>query len=606
MPTPSTLLPSPEQRLEKLIERTSRLHRLTAHLSTTLHVADVAAIVVDEGKSALSAYSVALWQLEPATNRLALVRASGYTAETRASVESLPLDPQTPIADAVVRGEPIWLSSRAHYEARYAVSAERTRGFMSHGYSVAALPVMLEGDPVGVLAFTFLEEREFDDDDRAYLSFLALHCGQGFERARMYESESRARREAEVAKERALFLVKASELLGSSLDYEQTLRNVANLAVPNIGDWCGVDLVDEAGGPANQVAVAHVDPNKVKFAHELRLRYPPDPNGASGVPNVLRTGSSELYAEIPDELLVAGSVDAEHLRISRELGLRSAMVVPIKDRGAVVGAISFVIADSDRRYTTDDLIMAEQLGERAGAAISNARLYKEARDAIRERDEFMLVAGHELRTPLAALSLHHEALMMTRDGTPLDKVRERGVKLRSQSERLGRLVEDLLDVSRLSAGRLTLDPEELDLGELVREVVDRMRDELERAHSPVTLDVDQVRGRWDRARIDQIVTNLVGNALKYGRGSPIEVRVKRVGDLANIIVADHGIGIAAEDQPRIFQRFERAVSSRKFGGLGLGLWITSQLVEAHRGTIAVASEPGKGATFTVTLPLGRE
>ena len=99
------------------------------------------------------------------------------------------------------------------------------------------------------------------------------------------------------------------------------------------------------------------------------------------------------------------------------------------------------------------------------------------------------------------------------------------------------------------------------------------------------------------------MTNLVGNAIKYGKGAPIEVRVKRVGDLASVIVADHGIGIAAEDQPRIFQRFERAVSSRKFGGLGLGLWITSQLVEAHRGTIEVASEPGKGATFTVTLPL---
>ncbi|MBA3819092.1 MAG: GAF domain-containing sensor histidine kinase [Deltaproteobacteria bacterium] len=400
---------------------------------------------------------------------------------------------------------------------------------------------------------------------------------------------------------RAAFLLRASQVLGSSLDTDETLRNVAALAVPTIADWCAIELVD-ADGASSQVAVAHIDPAKVALAREVRLRYPPQRDAATGVPNVLRTGRSELYPEISDELLVASAHDEEHLRILRELGLRSAMVVPIKDRGRLVGAITFVTAD-ERRYGGPDLLMAEQLADRAGAAIGNAALYDEARQAIRARDEFMLIAGHELRTPLASLTLLHEALINTREDTPLDKVRERGHKLKSQSERLSRLVEDLLDVSRISAGRIVLEREELELGALVTECAERMREDFERARAPLHVQVAEVRGWWDKARVEQIVTNLLGNAAKYGKGTPVDVRLERHADGAKLIVADQGIGIASDDQPRIFKRFERAVSARNFGGLGLGLWITTQLVEAHGGTISVESAPGAGATFTVVLPL---
>ena len=602
MPSPPAPVPDPTERLAKLVDRTARLHRLTAHLSTALQLEDVAQIVVDEGTGALEAYSGALWRVDDASRQLVLMRSNNYSAEALASVARLPLDPAVPIADAVVRGEPVWLSSRKDYEDRYPVSAARTRGMQTAGYSVAALPIVLDGAAVAVMALTFLNERGFNEDERGYLGFLMLHCAQGFQRARLYASQTDARREAEIAKERAQFLLKASALLGSSLDYEETLRNVAAIAVPNIGDWCGVELVDE-DGTTKQVAVAHIDPAKVELAHEVRRRYPPNPNAPTGVPHILRTGASELYREISDELLVAGAVDADHLRILRDLGLRSAMAVPIKDREAVVGVISFISANPERLYSSDDMLMAEQLGERAGAAITNAKLYTDAREAIRARDEFMLVAGHELRTPLAALSLHHEALINTREGTTLDKVRERGVKLKAQSERLIRLVEDLLDVSRLSAGRLSLELDDVDLGALAREVTERLHDDFDRAHAPVTVEVADVRGRWDRARLDQVITNLITNAIKYGKGAPIELRVSRDGQQAKLSVTDHGIGIAHHDQQRIFMRFERAVSSRKFGGLGLGLWITSQLVHAHGGSITVDSQLGAGATFTVLLPL---
>ncbi len=596
MPSPPPPVRPDAERLALLLEMTERLHRVTARLAMAHTLDDVAEIVVDEGTAALDASGGALWRVDRGANMLRLVRACNYPPAAVAFVQNIPITAERPLTDVVVRGTPVWLSSNADYRERYPTSYALTQQMRTlEGYSVAALPIVIDGTTRAVLALSFDAERGFDTDERMFLGFLAMHCAQGFERARLHEATLRAHH-------RAQFMAKASAVLGSSLDYEETLRNVASLAVPTIGDWCAVDLLQDSG-EVRAVAVAHVDPEKVALAHELRRRYPPHPDAPGGVYLVMQTGTSVLHPVLGDDVLVAYANDAEHLRILQELGIRSSILVPIKDGASSLGAIMFVRSSPDNPYTEDDVLMAEQLAERAGAAIVNAKLYSAARDAIRVRDEFMLVAGHELRTPLAALGLLHESLEKIRDGTPLEKIRERGSKLRAQSQRLGRLVEDLLDVTRMSAGRFTLEPEPFDLGALVGDVGERMREELERSQSPLTLELAPVEGTWDRARIEQVVTNLLGNAAKYGRGAPIRARVDRDGDLAVLTVVDRGIGISVEDQPRIFERFERAAPARKFSGLGLGLWITSELVHAHGGTIAVESEPGNGATFIVRLPI---
>ncbi len=588
-------------RLDLLVERTRRLQRLTAHLSTALRMAEVAAIVTGESASALDSATAGLWRVDAAAGELVLIGSHNYPEATRALVERIPIAGSAAVAEAARTRAPIWLSTRADYEARYPGSETRTREVQPGAtFATAALPIVLDEQVLGAIALTFAGERTFDDDERAYLSYLAIHCAQAFDRARLYEAETVAHHAAESARNRALFLAQASALLGSSLDYEQTLRNVAALAVPRMADWCGVELVD-ATGVGQQVAVAHVDPAKVELAHEIRRRYPPDRNRATGVPNILRTGVSELYAEIPDEMLVASAQDPEHLRITRELGLSSAMVIPIKDRGKTLGAISFVLSDQ-RRYTPDDVVMGEALGERAGAAIANAKLYDEATSAVRLRDEFLLIAGHELRTPLAALMLHHQSLAQAADTMPISKVRDKAKKLVQQSDRLSHLVDELLDVSRITAGQVTLALEELDLAKLVEEIVERMTEDSQR-RSTVRVVGESAIGHWDRGRLDQVVTNLVANAFKYGSGQQIDVRVSREDSHAVLSVRDRGIGIAEADHKRIFDRFERAVSPRNFGGLGLGLWIVNQLVEAHKGTISVASTPGQGSTFTVRLPV---
>ncbi|MCP3139901.1 CHASE domain-containing protein [Pyxidicoccus xibeiensis] len=256
------------------------------------------------------------------------------------------------------------------------------------------------------------------------------------------------------------------------------------------------------------------------------------------------------------------------------------------------------------------LINRAQGNARAAAEAASAeqqRLASEARAAVRVRDEFLSVAAHELRTPLTSLKLQLQLLYrQLRQGTPLDAARvERGVdSCERQTTRLSQLVDSLLDVSRLASGRMELQLEPLELGEVVRELVRRFESDAQQADVRLTVDAPEpVSGQWDRLRLEQVLTNLVSNALKYGHGAPVDVRVRGDGTHARLEVTDRGIGIAPEDLRRIFERFERAVSSRHYGGLGLGLFITRELVEALGGHISVESLPGQGATFTVRLPL---
>jgi len=233
------------------------------------------------------------------------------------------------------------------------------------------------------------------------------------------------------------------------------------------------------------------------------------------------------------------------------------------------------------------------------------RLYEEASAAVAARDEFLSIASHELKTPLTPLQLQLDRVArLLGPASGCDPKAHSGLALaRRQIHRLTRLIDSLLDTSRLTAGRIILSPEELDLVALVGDVAERFQADAASAHSALELQLPgPVIGHWDRLRVEQVVTNLLSNALKYGAGHPIELRVEAREEEARLSVRDHGVGIPAEERGRLFTRFGRTGSARHFGGLGLGLYISRQLVEAHGGTIEVTSEPGVGATFTVRLP----
>jgi PAS domain S-box-containing protein len=312
----------------------------------------------------------------------------------------------------------------------------------------------------------------------------------------------------------ARFLADASATLAALVDYESTLQKVARLAVPAFADWCTVDMLDE-GGTLRRVAVAHVDPSKVELAHELHRHYPPDPAAPQGVWNVLRSGKSEIVPAITDALLGAAVRDAGLLRILRDLGLRSYMGVPLNVRGKVLGVVTFLAAESGRRYGAADLAVAEDLAHRAAVAIENARLYQELREADRRKDEFLAVLGHELRNPLAPIRNALHALKLPgADAAVVARARE---MMERQVEHLVRLVDDLLDVARVMRGKVELRRAPVELAtavaravETAQPVIDAEGQELDLALPPEPLWV-----HGDLVRLAQVIGNLLNNAAKY-------------------------------------------------------------------------------------------
>lgn len=417
-----------------------------------------------------------------------------------------------------------------------------------------------------------------------------------------------ARTGAELGERRSAFLAEAGDLLSRSLDLDTTLQNLAHLAVPFLADVCAVSMREE--GHIRLVAVtdrsrAGTAAGLLRAAHE----HFGTPEGRGlPIPRVLGTGRAELHEELDTprlERLADGQPGI--LRLAVPTGLSSAMFVPLNVRGETLGVLTFLAAGSGRHFGAEDLRLAEDLARRAALAIDNAHLYREAHQAVLLRDEFLSIASHELKTPLTSLHLQAQSMarMLEAGRTPTPQQVERKVgSISRQVDRLEGLINELLDVSRITSGRLHFDLEEVDLGRLVGEVTEQFEDDVRRADSALVTALDPgVVGRWDPMRLEQVVVNLLSNALKYGGGRPIHVRVTAEDGAGVLVVADRGLGIPAEDLGRIFERFERAVPLRNYGGLGLGLWISRRVVEGLGGTIEVESTVGEGSTFTVRLPL---
>ncbi|MCP3136574.1 ATP-binding protein [Pyxidicoccus xibeiensis] len=398
---------------------------------------------------------------------------------------------------------------------------------------------------------------------------------------------------ARVRGERAQrFLAEAGEVLASSLEQDETLERVAHLAVPAYAEACGVFLADDADGP-RCVATAFAD------AGCCRAPGSPPAPGLAVVARVMASGLPELRTGV-------GPDAPECVRPDARDAVCAWLCVPLQVRGQTLGALTFV--SSRRPYDAEDLAL--ELARRAALAIDNARLYREARQAIRLREEFLSIASHELKTPITTLQLQVQSLQAGLErlpgGVPPERLRRGLEVVGRQVKRQAQLIDELLDVSRISAGRLELRHEPLDLSALVREVAERFEPELTRTETPLALVLPpEATGLWDRPRLDQVLTNLLSNAVKYGRGNPVHVELSFTDERVRLDVRDGGIGIAAEHLPRLFHRFERAVSERNYGGFGLGLWIARRIVEAMGGRIVVSSEPGVGSTFTVELPRAR-
>jgi signal transduction histidine kinase len=283
-----------------------------------------------------------------------------------------------------------------------------------------------------------------------------------------------------------------------------------------------------------------------------------------------------------------------------EAGGTSRMATPLIVKGELVGVLTLAAAPG-APYDERDLELAQELARRMALAVENARLYAAARDALRARDELFAVAAHEIRGPLMSL---HLAVQSLASGTLPETENRRLLQIIERDDRrLSRFVDELLDVGRLRSGQLQLELEPVDLAVVVHDVVSWLGADISRSGSPVSIHTEgSAVGTWDRFRLDQVVQNLVSNAVKFGRGEPIEISVTADDSRATLVVRDHGVGIPGERKEAIFEPFERRVSARHYGGLGLGLHIVQTVVSAFGGSIRVESEPGAGAEFVVELP----
>jgi len=400
--------------------------------------------------------------------------------------------------------------------------------------------------------------------------------------------------ERQLQNERTAFLAEAGKALAASLDYSSTLKTVASLAVPTIADWCAIDILDD--GHIHRLAVAHADPLKSTFDSP----YAPD--------TVIRSGRSVFVTDVIDDALVeAAAGDGDRLAFLRSMGLRSYVCTPLVAGGRTFGALTFATAESGRRLSERDVLFVEDVASRAALAVDNARAYEEARQASRLKDEFLATLSHELRTPLNAILGYIRMMqsgLITRDkqGKAIDTVARNATSLTH-------IIEDVLDVSRIISGKLRLDVQSVDVAHVVADAVESVQPAATAKGVRITVVADPrsdpVAG--DPERLQQLVWNLLSNAVKFTpRDGQVQVRVQRADSRVNIIVSDTGLGIEPEFLPHIFERFRQADAgtTRKHGGLGLGLAITRHLVELHGGTIEAASDGlGKGTSFRVSLPI---
>lgn len=399
------------------------------------------------------------------------------------------------------------------------------------------------------------------------------------ERERLLAEERHARVEAEHARWRASYLAEATRTILQSLDETTLLRKGVALAMAGGAEGAAIHLFEE-GGPVLCSLVYRdggvygwVRGHQGEAAPEMEQRFTP------GVQAVAEADRPVVVSTAEGNLVAAPIVTGR-----KRIGVLSALHPP------------------ESPLTDVTRLLLQELAQRLGLALENARLHREAQEAIRLRDEFLSIASHELKTPLATLRLQLQRLRRhLGSGDPA--VEKAIASIIRQNDRMNALIDDLLDLSRITSNRISLVNEPLDLAAIVAEMLRRFQPDAEAAGSPMYFTtVGETEGRWDRMRLEQVISNLLSNAIKYGRGEPIEVRLEGGEATVRLSVRDHGIGISPEEQARIFERFERAVPARRYGGVGLGLWITRQLVEAAGGTIRVESEVGKGSTFIVELP----
>ena len=404
--------------------------------------------------------------------------------------------------------------------------------------------------------------------------------------------------------ERQRLLNEASEKLVTSLDHQITLQEIAQLLVPSMADYCRIALLDNQG-QIKDIAVNHIEPEKIALVRELYEQYKDRISSTYGLNSLLEKGQPELISVVTPEIVAPSAQENPAMPpIIEALGLTSYMGTPLIARERVIGAITFSSVQPERHYTQEDLAFAQELARRIALTLDNARLYQEAQKAISLRDDFISIASHELRTPVTSLKLYVQVLQKQLAGPGDENVVYSLTKMDAQLNKLTLLIKDLLNVSRIELGRLDYQEDLFDLNEVVKETVEQIQPTTRKHGIRIEGQINQPT--WgDKDRIGQVLTNLLTNAIKYSpQADTIIVQVTSTRDAAMVSVQDFGIGIEQEHIHAIFERFYRVTDpdEKTYPGLGIGLYISYEIIKRHGGTLSVESKKGHGSVFSFTLP----
>jgi signal transduction histidine kinase len=464
--------------------------------------------------------------------------------------------------------------------------------------SYIGVPLRARGHVLGAISFV-TSVRDYDRQDLEVAEELASRIAISIDNSRLYQAATSGERHMR-------FFAELSLALAKSLSYSETVNVIVRLAVATLCDYAIIYRLE--GGSINRAAAAHRDVDAGEWMSEL-LAQPVSPKLENEVLKVIQTGEPMVVSDIQISRVDESRGNAKYVSLIQRLNPTACVIVPLAARGRALGALCLAMTDSGRKFNPSDIAIVEELGRRAALSLDNAILYEDAVEASRVKDQFLAILSHELRTPLT--SVHGWLTLMRSGSVPPGKEKDALDTMDRNIRAQITLIDELLDLSRIANGTMQLDVSEVDVVESIQAALALIQPAVraKNIHLEFNNELPSTILRADAVRLQQMLWNLLSNAAKFTpSGGAIIVTAKTDGEVITFVISDNGPGIQRSFLPFVFDRFRQGDSSttRNHGGLGIGLSVVKHLAELHGGSVLAASDgPGKGASFTLRLPVHR-